>query len=111
MKRFFGVAILVLAFGLLTACKQDAKAMIYNDKSELITTIDDSAAVAEIVDAWKAKKRAPEKILPLFEYKIELDIDGETQVWRFNKAGYLMKENENTLYKTPQKDVLSKYVQ
>lgn len=110
MIKTIGIILAILLATVLVACKDSSKATIYNNKSEVLKVVDDSAALVEITDAWRAKERSLEKLMPLFEYKIEMDIDGEKQIWRVNKAGYLMKEGESTLYKTPQKDVLAKYL-
>ncbi len=111
MIKLLSLTAAIILVILVVGCKNSAdKAIIYTEKSELIATIDDQKALDEVVAAWKAKERALEKLMPLFEYKIEMDINGEKQVWFFNKAGYLMQENTSTLYKTSQKEVLSQYV-
>ncbi len=110
MSKILGISLAIFLTMILVACKQNAKATIYNDKAEVLKVIDEKSAVAEIVQAWKVKERALEKLMPLFEYKIEMEVDGETQMWRFNKAGYLMKEGESVLYKTSKKDVFIKHL-
>ncbi|NVJ67865.1 MAG: hypothetical protein HWE16_15375 [Gammaproteobacteria bacterium] len=110
MTKVIGIIVVVLLATFLVACKTSSKATIYNNKSEVLKVVEDSASVKEIIGAWKAKERALEKLMPLFEYKIEMDIDGDKQVWRVNKAGYLMQEGDSILYKTPQKAALAKYL-
>ncbi len=110
MTKIIGLIGIILLATVLVACKSSTKATIYNNKSEVLNVIEDSDSVKEIVAAWQAKERSLEKLMPLFEYKIGMEVDGEQQIWRVNKAGYLMKEGESVLYKTSQKDVLAKYL-
>lgn len=110
MTKILGFVLVVLLATVLFACKQSTKATIYNDKSEVLKVIESSKDLSEITDAWSAKERALEKLMPLFEYKIEMDVDGKKQVWMFNKAGYLMQEGDSVLYKTSKKAVFAKHV-
>ncbi len=110
MNKLLILIVSVLLMVGLTACKKANKATIYNDKSEVLKVLDDSKSIAEIVDAWEAKERVLEKIMPLFEYQIEMEVDGEKQMWRFNKGGYLMKDGESIVYKTPKSEAFARYL-
>lgn len=110
MKKLFAIIMATIITTGLVACKSATKATIYNDKSEVLTVVEDSTSLSELTKAWNAKERALEKLMPLFEYKVEMDIDGKKEIWMFNKGGYLMKEGSSFLYKTPQKEVFSNLV-
>lgn len=110
MKILLAVLV-VLSVVILAGCKTSAsKAMIYDQDSKLLKTIDNQKTLTKVISTWKSKERALEKLLPLFEYKIEMDVDGEKQIWRFNKAGYLMQEGNSLLYKVKDRQVFSDLV-
>lgn len=103
--------VIAMTILLLIACKDTMKeAKVYTEQSDLIKVVEDKEQLANLSEAWKNKQKTLEKLLPLFEYKVELSIDGDKQVWLFNKAGYLKQEGGNTLYKTDKKDILAQLV-
>lgn len=111
MKYIVLACVLLVGF-LLVGCKKEvSKATLYTEDSKQIRVIEDTLTLDALVDSWKAKEESMEKLMPLFEYKVELDIDGKMQMWNFNKAGYFMQEGQSQLYKTPKTDVLIKITQ
>lgn len=111
MKYFVLIGLVLVAFALVGCKKEVSKATLYTEDSKLIRVIEDAETIDALVDAWKAKEVALEKILPVFEHKLELELDGKVQTWMFHKAGYLMQEGGEQMYKTPKTDVLMKITQ
>ncbi len=108
---FKNISLMILMVAALMACKDAAqKATIYTKQSEMVASVDSQKEVKAIVETWQSKQRALEKIMPLFEYKVEMDVDGEKQVWLFNKAGYLMQEGSSKLYKVQDPSALTKHL-
>ncbi|WP_251358714.1 hypothetical protein [Kangiella sp. TOML190] len=105
------IVLMTLMVASIMACKDSArKATIYTKQSEAVATVDSEQDIDAIVATWQSKQRALEKLMPLFEYKVEMDVDGEKQVWLFNKAGYLMKEGSSELYKVKDSSALTKHL-
>lgn len=111
MKYMALVCLLVTAV-LLIGCKKELnKATLYTENAKQVRVIDDSVTLEALVDSWESKQIALEKLLPLFKYKVKLELDGKVQTWSFNTDGYLMQEGETQLYKTPKTEVLKKIIQ
>lgn len=56
-------------------------------------------ATSRFAGALEARKRSYEKLMPLFEYEIKFNRNGVEEVWRVNRAGYVMKSGSSELYK------------
>lgn len=69
------------------------------DSGETLTEFSDSDNVSAIMNALENKERRYEKLMPLFEYRLDVTQDGEQQVWYVNKAGYVRNQNSSELYK------------
>ncbi len=73
--------------------------LISKDSGETLSEFSDSANTSAILAALESRERRYEKLMPFFEYKLNVSQNGEEQVWYVNKAGYVRKWDSSDLYK------------
>jgi len=106
----FFVTLVSSVSGCSTTSGNDGEQSVSNATPEMIslTSKDDGALLKEITDpdqitalvtALENREQRFEKLLPFFEYQLEVVENGEKQTWKVNKAGYLQKSDSSELYK------------
>jgi len=83
----------------MDAPKMSKMVLVSRDAKSTRTNIDDQETMKAFYAALENRERRYEKLMPLFEYQFSFDMDGETQTWKVNKGGYLMKSDSSELYK------------
>jgi len=69
------------------------------DNGEVLMEITDPDKIAALVAALENREQRFEKLLPFFEYRLDVTENGKKQTWKVNKAGYLQKSDSSELYK------------
>ncbi len=102
-------ASIVSLFGACTSTPKDDGAMsvkaekvtlVSKDTGAIVKEFDDADNLSVLMAAIEKRERRYEKLLPLFEYRLNVTSNGEVQTWLVNKAGYLRKSDSPELYKT-----------
>jgi len=73
--------------------------LVSKDTGELLSEFSGTDDVSAVMTALDNRERRYEKLMPLFEYKLDVTKDGDRQTWYVNKAGYLRKSDSSDLYK------------
>ena len=69
------------------------------DNGELVREFTDPNQIGNLLTALDNREQRYEKLLPLFDYRLDITKDGEPQTWLVNKAGYVRKSDSPELFK------------
>ncbi|MEM7083601.1 MAG: trypsin-like peptidase domain-containing protein [Pseudomonadota bacterium] len=77
----------------------DVLTLTLRDGRKQTARITDAQTVRAIATAFNERERRYEKIKPLFEYELEMDMDGQTQTWLVSPKGYVQQAGSYELYR------------
>ncbi len=69
------------------------------DASKSKARITDASHIAQMVESFNNRERRFEKIKPLYEYEIQMNLAGREETWQLSPSGYLQKAGSSELYK------------
>ncbi len=69
------------------------------DSGEIVREFKGTDEVSSLMSAFDNRERRYEKLMPLFEYKMNVNNNGEQETWFVNKAGYIRRADSSELYK------------
>ena len=85
-------------------------ATFFNKMDHQVGYTSDPQQLAQMFEVWQNKQRVLEKIMPLFDYTIKVQINGQTEVWKYTQAGYLMGKTDSKLYKISDPQVFNRNI-
>ncbi len=83
----------------------DRVVLVKRGLEKSVATITEKAKVERMVSAFESRERRYEKIKPMFEYEMRIEVDGETHTWMVSPSGYIQQEKSYELYKMDVSDL------
>ena len=105
MKLIHIIIGIIFSLVLVSACKsmptQNSENLnIYNKNDDLVISLDDTKIISSVQRALENRKKTYVKILPQYEYYIDLPLEGKKQKWLVTASGYIADKKEpGQLYK------------